>query len=100
MERTVSKQETKALLKEALVELLEERQDLFLETLIQALEDVGLAHAIREGRKGEFVSGDAPTERRKRFLRSLGAWQDERPIEATLRDILESRCSRAEPRSL
>ena len=42
---------------------------------------------------------DARAERRERFLRSLGAWQDERPVEATLKDILEARRSRSEPPS-
>ena len=37
-----------------------------------------------------------PAER-ARFLRSLGAWQDDRPIEATLEDILQARRSRTEP---
>ena len=32
-----------------------------------------------------------------RFWASFGAWQDDRPIEATLRDIHETRRSRAEP---
>jgi antitoxin (DNA-binding transcriptional repressor) of toxin-antitoxin stability system len=32
-----------------------------------------------------------------RFWASFGAWQDERPVEATLRDIHEARRSRAEP---
>ena len=31
------------------------------------------------------------------FWRSFGAWQDDRPIEATLRDIREARRSRVEP---
>ena len=33
---------------------------------------------------------------RSRFRRSLGAWQDNRPVEATLEDILKARCSRTE----
>ena len=40
-----------------------------------------------------------PAER-SRFCRSLGAWQDDRPIEATLEDILQGRRSRAEPPAL
>lgn len=36
----------------------------------------------------------------KRFLASFGAWQDERPVEATLSDIHESRRSRGEPPAL
>lgn len=34
-----------------------------------------------------------------RFWASFGAWRDERPVEATLRDIYESRLSRSEPRT-
>ena len=33
---------------------------------------------------------------RSRFWRSLGAWQDDRPVEATLEDILKTRCLRTE----
>lgn len=36
----------------------------------------------------------------ERFWRSFGAWRDDRPVEATLADIHESRRSRAEPPSL
>jgi hypothetical protein len=32
-----------------------------------------------------------------RFWASFGAWQDDRPVEATLRDIHEARRSRTEP---
>ena len=35
-----------------------------------------------------------------RFWASLGAWRDDRPIEATLRDIHEARRSRTEPPAL
>ena len=37
---------------------------------------------------------------RSRFLRSLGAWQDDRPVEETLRDILQARRSRTDPPAL
>ena len=37
-----------------------------------------------------------PAER-PRFWRSLGAWQDDRPVEATLEDILQARRSRTDP---
>jgi hypothetical protein len=39
----------KALLKETLVELLEERREEFSELLLEALEDLALSRAIREG---------------------------------------------------
>ena len=35
-----------------------------------------------------------------RFWASFGAWQDERPVEKTLRDIHEARRSRTEPPAL
>ena len=35
-----------------------------------------------------------------RFLRSFGAWRDDRPVEATLADIHESRRSRTQPPAL
>ncbi|MEW6381164.1 MAG: hypothetical protein AB1611_16370 [bacterium] len=45
------------LLKEALVEVLEERRDtLFCGLVVEVLEDVALAHAIREGESTEPVS--------------------------------------------
>ena len=37
---------------------------------------------------------------RARFQRSLGAWEDDRPVEETLRDIHESRRSRTNPPEL
>ncbi len=39
----------KALLKDILVELLEERREEFSDLLLEALEDLALARAIREG---------------------------------------------------
>lgn len=46
----------KVLLKEALIELFEERRDIFSKIVAEALEDIGLANAIREGRKNDFTS--------------------------------------------
>jgi hypothetical protein len=42
---------------------------------------------------------ETPTDR-ARFWRSLGAWQDDRPVEATLEDILQARRSRSDPPAL
>ncbi|MGA9348765.1 MAG: hypothetical protein WBW48_08175 [Anaerolineae bacterium] len=41
-----------------------------------------------------------PLRDRARFWASFGAWQDERPVEETLRDIHEARRSRTEPPAL
>lgn len=40
------------------------------------------------------------TPDRTRFWSSLGAWQDDRPIEATLQDIRQARHSKQEPPKL
>jgi hypothetical protein len=56
MELTINEKQAKALLKEVLIELLEEERDLFFEVMLEAIEEIGLANAIREGRQNEFVS--------------------------------------------
>ena len=58
MELTISEKQAKELLKEVLIELMEEKRDLFFEVMLEAIEEVGLANAIREGRQDEFVSED------------------------------------------
>jgi len=45
----------KALLKETLLELLEERREEFSDLLLEALEDLALSRAIREGEDTCFV---------------------------------------------
>lgn len=46
----------KALFKEALVEVIEENQDKFSSILVEALEDIGLSGAIKEGELSTDVS--------------------------------------------
>ncbi|GAB4534285.1 MAG: hypothetical protein Kow0063_17160 [Anaerolineae bacterium] len=58
MELTISEKQAKELLKEVLIELMEEKRDLFLEVMLEAIEEMGLAKAIREGRQNEFVGED------------------------------------------
>jgi hypothetical protein len=49
MEASLEDAKFKALLKETLVELLEERREEFSDLLLEALEDLALSRAIREG---------------------------------------------------
>ena len=60
--------------------------------------------AVYDGKEIKLLepspAAEALPERRERLLRSLGAWQDDRPIEATLQDILSARRSRTEPPAL
>lgn len=50
--------QVKALLKEAMLELMLERRAEFAEFLVEALEDVGLSRAIDVGRTEEYVDRD------------------------------------------
>ena len=55
----------KDLFKQAMLELLTERRDEFYELFAEALEDILLIYAIREGENSETVS-------KKEVLRALG----------------------------
>ena len=55
MEASLNDAKLKALLKETLVELLEERREEFSELLLEALEDLALSRAIREGEDTGFI---------------------------------------------
>ena len=46
----------KELLKEAVLEVLEERRDLIYDVLAEAMEDFALAKAIKEGESSESVT--------------------------------------------
>ncbi len=56
MELTIDERQAKELLKDVLIELIEEKRDLFFEIMLAAIEEIGLGNAIREGRQNEFVS--------------------------------------------
>lgn len=47
---------TKELLTEVMVELIKTNRDVLQEIMVDALEEVGLANAIAEGRNNDFVS--------------------------------------------
>jgi hypothetical protein len=59
MEATIDQDQLKNLIKAALVEVLEERQDLLHEAIAQALEDMALTRAIEEGESSERVEREA-----------------------------------------
>ncbi len=58
MTLTIDEQNMKRLLKEALLELFEERQELFYQLVSEVIEDAGLLQAIKEGEDSEYVSRD------------------------------------------
>ena len=58
MELSISDKKTKELLTEVVIELLKSKRDLIYDVLLEALEEVGLANAITEGRSDDFVTDD------------------------------------------
>jgi len=58
MELSISDEKTKELLTEVMIDLLKTKRDILYDVVLEALEEVGLANAIAEGRKNEFVSED------------------------------------------
>lgn len=52
---SLDENQIKSLMKQAMLELFEERSDLFSAIILEAIEDIGLANAIRQGRNNEFV---------------------------------------------
>lgn len=57
---------TKDLIKQALLELFQERRELFHDLFEELLEDVGLANAMREGESSKIVD-------EKEVMKALGA---------------------------
>ncbi|MDD5034145.1 MAG: hypothetical protein PHE55_05250 [Methylococcaceae bacterium] len=58
MELSISDEKTKELLTEVVLELLKTKRNVLYDVVLEALEEVGLANAIVEARKDEFVSED------------------------------------------
>ena len=55
MEASINHEQLKNVIKTALVEVLEERQDLLYDAIEDAIEDVAFARAIEEGESTELV---------------------------------------------
>ncbi|MBF0258092.1 MAG: hypothetical protein HQK62_04500 [Desulfamplus sp.] len=55
MELILNDNKTKALLKEIILELMQERKEWFSEIVLEALEEAALVNAILEGRQSEFI---------------------------------------------
>lgn len=55
MNKAISDERTKELMTEVLVEMMQQKREVFYDIVVEALEDIGLAGAIREGRQNEFV---------------------------------------------
>ena len=55
MELTINDDKMKTLLREIIVEMIQEKKDIFYEIVVEAIEEVALANAIIEGRKDNFI---------------------------------------------
>ena len=56
MQTVIDDSKLKKLLKEAIVEALEEKRDVFHDLITEALEDIALVRAIQEGENTETVN--------------------------------------------
>ncbi len=59
LESSLSETQIKELIKSAILEIFQERRDLFQELVAEALEDLSLVKAIDEGKDSEAVSREA-----------------------------------------
>jgi len=53
---SVDDDKLKQLLKEAFIEAIEEKRNVFYELIVDALEDIAMVRAIREGEQSETVA--------------------------------------------
>jgi hypothetical protein len=53
---TIDSGKLKELLKEAIIEAMEEKKDLVHDLLVEAMEDLAMIHAIQQGEETETVS--------------------------------------------
>ena len=58
MKQSISKDGTKELLREAIGEAIEKKKEMFYELIKEAMENVSLINAIREGEKTKSVKRD------------------------------------------
>jgi hypothetical protein len=59
LESSLSEAQIKDLMKAAILEIFQERRDLFQDLIAEALEDIALVKAIDEGKDSEPVSREA-----------------------------------------
>lgn len=58
MELSINDEKVKELFAEIITEMLKTKKSILYDIVQEVLEDIGLANAITEGRKNEFVSED------------------------------------------
>jgi hypothetical protein len=59
---SIEESQLKEALKTAIIEIFEERQDLFYDLIVEIAEDIALANAIKEGENSASISKEAVLE--------------------------------------
>ncbi|MBU2636758.1 MAG: hypothetical protein KJ963_06705 [Bacteroidetes bacterium] len=52
---TISRNELKKIIRKTFEDVLSDRKDLIGDAVVEAMEDIGLARAMEEGRTGEYI---------------------------------------------
>ena len=55
MELIVDENKMKEIFKETFIELMKDKRELLHEIIVEAIEDIGMANAIKAGRKNKFI---------------------------------------------
>lgn len=55
MKISINDDKTKEILTEIMIDIIKNRKDLFYDLIVEAIEEIGLANAIQEGRQDEFI---------------------------------------------
>ena len=55
MKISIHDDKTKEILTEIMIDIIKNRKDLFYDLIVEAIEEIGLANAIQEGRQDEFI---------------------------------------------
>lgn len=56
MSYTIDEKRMRKVMKDVLVEMMTEKKDLFYDLVLEAIEEVALGKAIKEGRKDQYVA--------------------------------------------
>ncbi len=56
MELIIDESKMKALLKDTLIEMMQNKKGIFYKIVAESIEEIGLANAIKAGRKNKFVN--------------------------------------------
>ena len=58
MELTIDDKKMRDIMKEVIIEMMKENKEGFRNLIVESMEEVGLAKAIKEGRQNKFINKD------------------------------------------